>query len=227
MKRYIIFLSAYLFAVAFCLQGVEGLDCTNLAPEPHNLSTIKNHIKEYYTSGAWEQALICAVQKAKSILQSYVPVGDKKLAVVFDIDETVLSNWDFYLKMDFGYNHDRHKDWEFSAQAKAIEPIKDLYTFAKDNGFALFFITGRRENQRESTIKNLKKAGFSDWQDVFFKPMDYAGSRTKDFKSGWRNKITQLGYTIVVNIGDQESDLDGEPQALNNFKIPNPVYIIP
>lgn len=219
---------AYILALALYGHVVKGLvDCANLTPEPKNLSLLKHEIEAYHDSGAWEKSIACVMQDAKVVLQKYIPVGKERLAVIFDIDETMLSNWYFLTKMGYGYDHDLNKNWEFSAKSTAIKPVQDLYDFAKDNGFAIFFITGRRENQRESTARNLNKFGIDGWTGLYFKPMNYNGARAKDFKALWRAKIQNCGYTIVANIGDQESDLVGCPEALHNFKIPNPAYMIP
>jgi hypothetical protein len=47
-----------------------------------------------------------------------------------------------------------------------------------------------------------------------------------DFKAPERRKITEQGYTIVLSLGDQESDLKGG-YAERTFKLPNPVYYLP
>lgn len=46
------------------------------------------------------------------------------------------------------------------------------------------------------------------------------------FKPGKRQAIVNNGYTIVVNIGDQASDLAG-CCAERGFKLPNPFYLVP
>jgi HAD superfamily, subfamily IIIB (Acid phosphatase) len=46
------------------------------------------------------------------------------------------------------------------------------------------------------------------------------------FKSGERARIEANGYTIIANIGDQDSDLAGG-HALHTCKLPNPAYYIP
>ena len=93
MKKYII-KSAYLLAIVLYGPAMRGLDCANLAPEPANLSTIKDEVLEYHDSGAWDKAIVCKVEQAKAVLQNYKPAKQEKPAVVFDIDETSLSNWD-------------------------------------------------------------------------------------------------------------------------------------
>jgi hypothetical protein len=47
------------------------------------------------------------------------------------------------------------------------------------------------------------------------------GRATSSFDSA----ITRRGYRIVVNLGDQRSDLDGG-YALRAIKLPNPMYVI-
>jgi hypothetical protein len=47
-----------------------------------------------------------------------------------------------------------------------------------------------------------------------------------DFKAPARQKITERGYTILLSMGDQESDLKGG-YAERVFKLPNPVYFLP
>jgi len=41
-----------------------------------------------------------------------------------------------------------------------------------------------------------------------------------------RGKIAAQGYTIIVNVGDQQSDLDGG-YAERAYKLPNPFYYLP
>jgi HAD superfamily, subfamily IIIB (Acid phosphatase) len=46
------------------------------------------------------------------------------------------------------------------------------------------------------------------------------------FKAPARGKIVAKGYTIVMNVGDQWSDLLGG-YAERTFKLANPFYVIP
>ncbi|MGC1360115.1 MAG: HAD family acid phosphatase [Silvibacterium sp.] len=45
--------------------------------------------------------------------------------------------------------------------------------------------------------------------------------------SGGGAAIVKQGYTIVLNVGDQWSDLKGSPQAEFSVKLPDPFYYIP
>jgi predicted secreted acid phosphatase len=50
---------------------------------------------------------------------------------------------------------------------------------------------------------------------------------TTEYESGERRKIVDAGYRIILNMGDQLSDLNGNPQAERSVKLPNPFYYIP
>jgi HAD superfamily, subfamily IIIB (Acid phosphatase) len=52
------------------------------------------------------------------------------------------------------------------------------------------------------------------------------GRPVSEHKTKARIDIESRGFTIVANIGDQESDLVGG-HAERAFKLPNPFYFIP
>jgi acid phosphatase len=47
-----------------------------------------------------------------------------------------------------------------------------------------------------------------------------------EFKAPERRRIAEQGYTILLSMGDQQSDLAGG-YAERTFKLPNPVYYLP
>jgi hypothetical protein len=59
------------------------------------------------------------------------------------------------------------------------------------------------------------------------RPDSTRSETTIEYKSGARGQIAAQGYTIVLNVGDQWSDLRGVPEAEFNVKYPNPYYLIP
>ena len=148
----------------------------------------------------------------------------KKLALVLDIDETSLSNYDAIQKdnFTFGINSQREAIDETGVK---IQPTLDLFNLAKQNGVAVFFITGRRENTRAHTESNLKREGYEGWQQLFLKP-DASTDTTVQYKSGARANIEQQGYRIIANVGDQYSDLAGGHEDVG-FKLANPFYFLP
>jgi len=84
------------------------------------------------------------------------------------------------------------------------------------------------ESQRADTAANLVAEGYNHWEELYLRPEDHPKAQTvTEYKSGDRGKIVANGYRIVLNVGDQLSDLAGNPQADHSVKMPNPFYFIP
>jgi predicted secreted acid phosphatase len=150
--------------------------------------------------------------------------NNKKRAIVFDIDETSLSN--FTAIKDDGYTFGPKSRAEATDEiGTAIQPTLDLFNLAKKKGYAIFLITGRREDVRDHTAHNLAREGFTGYKQLILRPVG-AGGTTVDYKAGERAKIEDQGYKIVANVGDQYSDLAGGHSQVV-FKLPNPFYFLP
>ena len=113
-----------------------------------------------------------------------------------------------------------------AAQSTVIAPTMDVFNTAKDRGAAIFFITGRAESQRAATERNLADVGYTGYTRLIMEPVGAHYVSAADFKAPQRQAIEQEGYTIVANMGDQPSDLDGG-FAERTFLLPNPFYRIP
>jgi hypothetical protein len=163
----------------------------------------------------------------------------EKLAVVMDIDETTLTNWCEMRREDFGYVPSLYRPWELSGASMAIPGALRLFNQAREAGVAVFFITGRpgkqdprqqhSENADETgaTARNLEAAGFHGWAGLRLRNGDENHMPTIAYKSQERRQIVADGYRIILSIGDQWSDLLGEPQADISIKLPNPFYFLP
>lgn len=92
----------------------------------------------------------------------------------------------------------------------------------------VFFVTGREEPERDATEKNLSTAGYSGWKHLYMQPETRKGE-----KKAWasvakpinRQAIEDQHYHIILNIGDQASDLAG-CCAERVFKLPNRFYLV-
>jgi len=203
--------------------------------QPLNLGELKLQIRHYVCSGAYDSE----VAKVLSDAQTYVEARASEVsrpAIVLDIDETSLSNFVQILASDFGYFDGGACDmlpkgpcgwraWEENGRAEAIAPTLALFKAAKARGVAVFFITGRSDEdaRREWTIKNLRAAGYDGWDGLVMRPASTNHMTVAAYKSGERAKIAAQGYTIIANVGDQRSDLDGG-YAERAYKAPNPFY---
>ena len=201
------------------------------AKEPENLHTAKQRAVFYHDSGEYDYDRELVVQDAIGYLQGRVDQNNsleepKKLAIVFDIDDTSLSNYAILKSLDFGFQAHTLVPLLEKADDPAIQPTLKLYRFAKESGVSIFFITARPEELRLITEANLKKVGFTEWVKIYLKPDKYDKKSVIPYKSSTRKSIEDEGYDIIVNIGDQWSDLAGG-YSERVYKLPNPYYYIP
>jgi predicted secreted acid phosphatase len=201
-------------------------------PQP-NLGLLKDRLTKYHEckeSNCYYPQLDTQSDKALQILKRRTMRAKpgEKLALVLDIDETSLSNWDEEKQDDYGFIA---ADWDAWVKRRADTVIPGtlrLYQEAQKDKVAVFFITGRPENEREDTAANLNAVGYAQWDGLSLRAVDRPKTQTVvDYKSGERQKIVAQGYTIILNVGDQMSDLNGNPQAEKSVKLPNPFYFIP
>ena len=206
--------------------------------QPINLGQLKLQLYYYACSGAYDGDLDKVLSDARIYLEKRASEVSKP-AVVLDIDETSLSNLPEILANDFGYIPKGNCDalpngpcgfdtWVLAARSKAVPGTLSLFAAARTRNVAVFFITGRHESeqQRDATIKNLKAVGYDGWTGLVLRPASTGNTTIVGYKSGERAKIAAQGYSIILNVGDQQSDLDGG-YAERTYKLPNPFYYLP
>ncbi|KAK6236403.1 hypothetical protein SCA6_011740 [Theobroma cacao] len=115
--------------------------------------------------------------------------------------------------------------WVDLAEAPAIPASLKLYNELKQMGFKIFVLTGRSENQRNATGKNLLFAGYTDWERLILRGPSDDGTLATVYKSEKRSDLVNEGYRIHGSSGDQWSDLLGFAVAKRSFKLPNPIYV--
>lgn len=204
---------------------------TSYAKEPKNLDLVKGVLIQYHDSGEYEKEQAKVIDHAMQYLKIRLKrekqkAQAKKLAIVLDIDETSLSNYPDMRKMSFGGTEQQAMDAGAKGTDPVIAPTLKLYQYAKANNIAVFFVTGRTERLRIATEKNLTNAGFTNWNGLSLMEETYKERSTAPYKIRARTLIENQGYDIVLNIGDQQSDLIGG-HADKTFKLPNPYYLIP
>ena len=206
---------------------------------PANLGVLKIALIRYRCTD-YDADVAAVIAEARDWVTRRAPQVDRP-AIVLDIDETSLSNWEQLHHNDFGYLPGGacdlkssagcgQRDWELSARAPALKPTLDLFLLARQTrgrdgrAVEVFFITGRADDpvDRAGAELNLRRAGYEGYSKLLMRP---AGERTADFKTRMRALVAGE-HTIIANVGDQLSDLAGG-YAERCFKVPNPFYFIP
>ncbi|KAF8083913.1 hypothetical protein N665_0746s0015 [Sinapis alba] len=208
-----------------------------LAVETNNAGTWKvvpskyvSSLETYYNGGQFDKDYNVVASYALAFAKTVKIGGDGKDAWVFDVDETVLSNLEYYKANGYGsepYNPKTFNEWVVQGTATGFDASLKLYKGLKKLGFSIILITGRDEAQRNITEKNLRDAGYSGWEYLLLRGHEDQGKAAVKFKSEQRSRMVKKGYKLHGNTGDQWSDLQGFAVADRSFKVPNPIYCIP
>jgi predicted secreted acid phosphatase len=154
---------------------------------------------------------------------------DQSLAIVSDIDETLLDNSGHFKEDHKNFDWPTFKTWAEQSKAPPLKKTAAFLKWARKQGIAIFLVTGRPEEMRRATVRNLINADIS-YDGLFLRPSDQYDANGKhpsatQVKTKIREQIEGMGFTIVVNIGDQVSDLVGG-HAYDCEKLPNKLYFV-
>lgn len=206
-----------------------------VASEPiENFGTERYRLADYAEcvgkGGCYWADLDAQTKRAEAALDRAVALAKpgEKLAMVLDIDETSLSGFCELRREDYGFLLASFNKWVVTADASMPIPgTVRLFNKARVDGVDVFFITGRWDEQRESTSKNLELAGYKGWKGLSLRTGPQKQMATVPYKAEERKKIVDAGYRIVLNMGDQWSDLNGDARGEIRVKLPNPFYYLP
>ena len=206
--------------ISFFLISFTLISCGSV---PINLQLAKNEVVNYYESGKYSNDLKDIISNAENEINKLnLPANS---AVVFDVDETSLSNYEAIKKIHFGYVRDMWDNWINEANAPAIPEVKQFYDFVILKKIKVIFLSSRTSSQYNATYSNLKNAGYLTFDILILKGNSYLSITSMEFKSKQRELLTNKGYDIIAVIGDQESDLQGNYHGIQ-IKLPNYIYFI-
>ncbi|MEJ3744576.1 HAD family acid phosphatase [Actinomycetes bacterium KLBMP 9797] len=150
----------------------------------------------------WLADVTAVAGNAERYLDARLPAAGVRAAIVLDIDNTALVE-------------------EYSSDPvfyPATAPILEIAQQAKADGAAVFFVTARPEIIYLWTQHNLGEVGYPI--DGLYTRATFDFSSNETMKTNARIAIERRGYTIVANIGNNTSDLNGG-HAERTFKLPD------
>ncbi|GLJ54743.1 hypothetical protein SUGI_1175900 [Cryptomeria japonica] len=186
-------------------------------------------VGNYMENGQYLLDFKIAVQQCLAYLNDSKLVGDGKDAWVFDTDDTTLSCLSYYRTQQYGgavFNSTSFNEWVEKGTATVLPSSLQLYNALLKKGVEIFILTGRDEEYRELTTKNLMAAGYSNWAGLIMRGDSDQGTTALVYKSEKRGELVKKGYRIWGNCGDQWSDITGNHTGYRTFKMPNPMYYI-
>jgi acid phosphatase len=134
-------------------------------------------------------------------------------AIIFDVDETTLSNAEFQASYEPPFTNSKLDDWSNATLAVALPGVVDFTRLAQAAGVELFFITNRPCEPKAGvdhhcpqelvTLQDLAEAGIAtDANHVMLANEKPEWDREKVV----RRKLIAQSYRIIMLIGDDLSD---------------------
>jgi acid phosphatase len=201
-----------------------------LAASPPKPPAPKDVVLRYYDSGDWARDVKTQLRTARHDLRHGLrhPDGKRRPAIVLDIDDTSLTQFECRRAHDDDFSGGvAGAECVASGTLPAIRPTRALFRLAQRKHVRVFFVTGRPEGARAVTVRNLRRAGYRGRYELLLRPNgDLSAPSVVPFKVGARRSIEGRGFEILVNVGDQRSDLQGGA-ADRRVRVPNPMYFIP
>lgn len=167
---------------------------------------------QVWTQNSAEYRALCfqAFNTAKINIDSYLSSEkkyDRPLAIITDVDETVLDNSPYDGRLileDVSYDRESWVEWGNLEIAEAIPGSLEFLTYAYEKGIKVFYVSNRYSEQLESTVNNLKKLGFPNVSESTV--LLRSDSRSKSER---RNYISDE-HEVIMLIGDNLSDFNDE-----------------
>lgn len=128
---------------------------------------------------------------------------NRPLAVVTDIDETILDNSPY--QVHSALKNEEYSDsswivWTKRVECDTVPGALSFFQYAKSRGVEVFYITNRLEAERPQTLKELQRWNFPDAAN------DHLILKTAGSGKGPRRDIVAAKYDIIMLFGDNLSD---------------------
>ena len=137
--------------------------------------------------------------------------GDKPLAIITDIDETILDNSPNAVHQGLKgelFDSAEWTKWCTMAVADTVPGAPGFLKYAANEGVEIFYITNRNFNEQEGTLLNLQKYDFP------FADNDHLLLKGDTSNKDLRREQVLKDFDVVVYVGDQLTDFPGY-NALN------------
>jgi 5'-nucleotidase (lipoprotein e(P4) family) len=165
-------------------------------------------MKEYpilYQQQAAEYRALCyqAFNLAALRLNEILKTKAKKLAIITDLDETILDNsyqQAELIKNNQNYSSKSWKEWTDKSAATAVPGAVEFLQKAKQKGVTIFYISNRDSGEVKSTMVNLQKLKLPNADTAHMLFLSNTSSKEA------RRQLVMKKYNVVMLLGDNLND---------------------
>ncbi|UJH67812.1 5'-nucleotidase, lipoprotein e(P4) family [Allomuricauda sp. SCSIO 65647] len=150
-----------------------------------------------------------------ALLKSHTETDGRPLAIIADLDETVLDNTPFFgnlIKNNEEYSSSEWSNWVRQEKAQLVPGALHFFDYVAKRGVEVFYLSNRSIKDLKPTIKNLKDRGlpFVDVGHVLLK------NKVSD-KEPRRLKIMKT-HEVLMLLGDNLSDFSNDFDTSQNHE---------
>jgi 5'-nucleotidase (lipoprotein e(P4) family) len=161
-----------------------------------------------FTQQSAEYTALCHQAYHLATMQALALAGQSsKPAIILDLDETVLDNSPYtawQVIQDRPYSPDTWTLWVLQAQAEAVPGATAFLHVADSLGYTIFYISNRDTSHLKATMQNMADLGLPQVDTSHY----LLKTNTSD-KTERRDAVRQMGFDILLMVGDNLGDFDG------------------
>ena len=176
---------------------------------------------------------------SKAIENTSKTEGDMPMAVIVDLDETILDNSTyeaFLIKSGIEHTHELWSQWIMTKSATPVAGSLEFCRKIADKQIEIFYISNRSQEFLEPTLENLESLGYP------FADEDHLLLKVNTSDKSDRRETASAKRDVILIVGDQLNDFDNnlaskygmtDLETRNKFYssykskfvlIPNPMY---
>ena len=225
MKKFFPLLLISILFVAFKPPGKNSTIPTDntIKPDTNNLVNAGKVWAALYQQRAAEYKALCfqAYNIAKLRVDEAVKKhSTKPLAVVTDIDETLLDNSPYDAARaikNLDYTSRTWKEWTAKAIADTVPGAPSFLKYAASKGIKIFYITNRDGDERVATLKNLQLYHLPYTDDAHL--LSKNGVSSKESRRGEVAKKYHIVLLCGDNLPDFDALYDNQPSEANRMAV--------
>ena len=156
-----------------------------------------------------------------------------KLAVVMDLDETVLDNSQYQVELNKNNKSFSMKSWAqwvLREEAQLVPGVKRFIKKLRKNNIQIIFISNRMHERVKATKNNMRKLDLYSKDDIYLlrkNKDDKKGIRRKEIYSSTGRMKKYKNFKVIQYFGDAMGDfpnLEYPEFGTSQFILPNPMY---
>jgi 5'-nucleotidase (lipoprotein e(P4) family) len=190
----------------FACHSSKQIANTSAQTLPQNVSLNGKLFTAMFQQRAAEYRALClqGYNAARMRIDAYIKQTDKPLAIITDIDETILDNSPYAVHQAYNgkeYEPTSWYEWTDKSTADTMPGAASFLQFVASKNIQVFYVTNREDRERTSTLTNLKRFGLPNADEIHL----YTRQNTSS-KEVRRTQIMER-YDVVLLMGDNLADL--------------------